>query len=66
MASFTIHLVGQRVPLVVDLPTSSIDDLAEEVGQSRFLVGHLANGDEEGVCRRVMIATSRIQCAIEQ
>lgn len=65
MASFTIHLMGQSVPLTIDLDCNSVDELAEIAGQSRFVIGHLDNADEDGVCRRVMIATSRIQCAIE-
>lgn len=65
VACFMIHLMGQPVPLTIDLDCSSVDELAELTGQSRFLVGHMAMADEDGVCRRVMIATSRIQCAIE-
>lgn len=65
VATFTIHLMGQNQPVTLDLDCRDIDHLAEQVGQTRFLVGHLANADEDGVCRRVMIAASRIQCAIE-
>lgn len=65
MASFAIHMMGQSVPITIDLDCHSVDELVELVAQSRFLVGHLENADEEGVCRRVMIATNRIQCVIE-
>lgn len=65
MATFTIHLIGQATPITIDLPIGSVDQLAEEASMARFLVGHLAEPDGEGVCRRVMIATSRIQCAVE-
>lgn len=65
MATFTIHLMGQNQPITIDLACPDIDGLAEEAMQTRFLIGHLASGDEEGVCRRVMVATSRIQCAVE-
>ncbi|MEM7690121.1 MAG: hypothetical protein AAF291_13955 [Pseudomonadota bacterium] len=65
MASFTIHLMGQHQPITIDLPCASIDELACRSGTERFLVGHMTEADEDGVCRRVMIATSRIQCAIE-
>ncbi|AWW74567.1 hypothetical protein CD351_09030 [Erythrobacter sp. KY5] len=65
MTTFTIHLMGQATPITLDLPISTVDDLAEKAGETRYLVGHLASADEDGVCRRVMIATSRIQCAIE-
>lgn len=65
MATFTIHLMGQTMPITVDLPADGIDELVDQAAQTRFLVGHLADADGEGVCRRVMIATGRIQCAIE-
>ncbi len=65
MAHFTIHLMGQNQPITLDLPCIDIDDLAHRSATERFLVGHMAEADEDGVCRRVMIASSRIQCAIE-
>ena len=65
MPSFTIHLMGQAVPLSVDLDCAGVDELAEAVGQSRFVIGNLTEPDEDGVCRRVMVATSRIHSAIE-
>ena len=65
MASFNIHLMGQTMPLVVDLEFTCIDELAEAVAQSRFVIGNLTEPDEDGVCRRVMVATGRIQCAVE-
>ena len=65
MATFTVHLMGQNAPITIDLPVGSVDELAEQAGQTRFLIGYLASADEEGVCRRVMIATGRIQCVVE-
>lgn len=65
MAIFSIHLMGQHQPITIDLPCSNIDDLAEQAATTRFLIGHMTQADEDGVCGRVMIATSRIQCAIE-
>lgn len=65
MATFSIHLMGQASPITLDLPCDDIDDLADEATASRFITGHMTVADEDGVCRRVMIATSRIQCAIE-
>lgn len=65
MATFHIHLMGQPQPVVLDLPCADIDDLAEQSSRAKFLAGCMAQADEESVCRRVMIATSRIQCAIE-
>lgn len=65
MATFTIHLVGQHQPLKVDLSLEDVGHLAQQASTERFLVGHLAEPDEDGVCKRVMVATSRIQCAVE-
>lgn len=65
MATFCIHLMGQNQPITIDLPVATIDDLAASAATIRFLAGHMTKPDEDGVCRRVMIATSRIQCAIE-
>ena len=65
VGSFTVHLMGQSSPLMLDMPCANIDELAREAVTSRFLAGYMSNVDEEGVCRRVMIATNRIQCAIE-
>ena len=65
MATFAIHLIGQHQPITVDLTCSNIDELADQAGSARYLLGYMTSADEEGVCRRVMIATSRIQCVID-
>lgn len=65
MAIFTIHLMGQAAPITLDLAPSDIEDLAQQASTTRYLTGYMTTADEDGVCRRVLIATSRIQCAIE-
>lgn len=65
MATFQIHLMGQHQPITIDLQCADIDDLAEQSSRAKFLIGHLVEADGDGVCRRVMIASSRIQCAAE-
>jgi hypothetical protein len=65
MATYLIHLMGQREPAHVDLPFDDVADLAAEASRAKFLIGHMAVADEDGVCRRVMIATCRIECAVE-
>lgn len=65
MATFSVHLMGQHQPLRLDLACTDVDALVEQASRVKFLAGFLADPDEDGVCRRVMIATSRIQCAIE-
>ena len=65
MASYLVHLMGQREPAYIDLPFEDMEELVAEASRTKFLVGYMTNADEDGVCRRVMIATNRIQCAIE-
>lgn len=65
MASYFVHLMGQREPAHIDLPFEDMDELAAEASRSKFLIGHMATADEDGVCRRVMIATYRIECVVE-
>lgn len=65
MASFLVHLMGQREPAYIDLPFDGVDQLAAEASCAKFLIGHMTNADEDGVCRRVMIAANRIECIVE-
>lgn len=57
--------MGQSTPLEVDLPYADVEALADALGHSRHLLGHLTQPDEDGVCRGVVIGGSRVQCAIE-
>lgn len=65
MASYLVHLMGQREPARIDLPFGDMDELVVEASRAKFLIGHMTNADEDGVCRRVMIATYRIECIVE-
>ncbi|HOB12840.1 MAG TPA: hypothetical protein PKN09_01200 [Novosphingobium sp.] len=65
MAAFRICLIGSTQPLVVDLPATDIAALAQDVAATRFLVGHMVEPDEHGVCPGVLIQTNRIQCVFE-
>lgn len=65
MASYLVHLMGQREPARIDLPFDDVTDLAAEASRAKFLIGHMTNADEDGVCRRVMISTYRIECVVE-
>lgn len=65
MTSFRICLVGNSQPLIVDLPVQDIAELTEQASCVRFLAGHMAEANEDGVCPGVMIQTNRIQLAIE-
>ncbi len=65
MSSYRVCVVGQHQPLDVDLPFDDLTDLIAEASRAKFLSGHMTVADEDGVCRRVMIAACRIQCVIE-
>lgn len=65
MKLFQIHLQGQRDPLAVELDCLDVQQLADLAGHSRFVVGYLSTVDDNGCQPKVMIATSKISCAIE-
>lgn len=65
MAAYLVHLMGQRQPIDLDLPYADLDDLMVEASRVKFLIGHMTTADEDGVCRRVMISTYRIECVVE-
>jgi cephalosporin hydroxylase len=65
MLAVHLCLIGQHQPLCVDLPYRDLDELIGEASRVRFIVGNMTEPDEAGVCRRVMIATGRIQCVID-
>lgn len=65
--TIAVHLclIGNSQPLCVDLPYGDLDELMDEASRVRFIAGNMTEADEAGVCRRVIIATGRIQCVIE-
>ena len=65
MIAVHICLIGSHQPLCVDLPFDDLGELMDEASRVRFILGSMSEPDEAGVCRRVMIATGRIQCVIE-
>ena len=65
MASYRVCLVGQHLPLEIDLAFGDLDELVFEASRAKFLAGHMTTPDEDGVCRGVMIATGRIQCVFQ-
>lgn len=65
MIAVHICLIGNHQPLCVDLPYDDLAELMDEASRVRFILGSMSEPDEAGVCRRVMIATGRIQCVIE-
>jgi len=65
VASFLVHLMGQRQPIAVELPFHDIEALMVDASRSRFIVGHIGTSNEDGVCQRMMISTCRIECVVE-
>jgi hypothetical protein len=65
MIAVHICLIGNHQPLCVDLPYADLDDLLTDATRTKFILGNMTEPDQAGVCRRVMIATYRIQCVIE-
>lgn len=66
MARFALYLTGNRTPIEVDLEANSAAELADLAARSKFIVGHMAEADADGICPSVLIATSRVQLAVER
>ena len=60
MATFRVCFMGSHTPLLVDLPAINAVQLAELSSSCRFIVGHMVEANEDGVCPGVMIQTSRV------
>lgn len=65
MARFRVFLIGCNQPLEVDLPASDVMQLNAVASTVRFLEGHMAEADHDGVCPGVLIPTCRLQMVVE-
>ena len=65
MRAFRFHLVGNPVPVDLEVAADSISTLCEIISRQRFIEGRLMQPDGDGVLLGALIATSRIQCVIE-
>lgn len=65
MKLFQIHLQGHREPIKLELELEGIEELADYASKARFLVGYLLHDEEEASRIKVLIAATRISCAIE-
>jgi hypothetical protein len=65
MARFRVFLTGCPQPLDVDLPASDVAQLNVIASTVRFLEGHMAEADHDGVYPGVLIPTCRLQMVIE-
>ena len=65
MTCFRVFVIGSPLPLDVDLPFEGIPALSEAATRCRFIEGHMAEPDQNGVCAAVLIPTNRIQLIFE-
>lgn len=65
MALFRVYLVGNPLPIDVDLPVHSAAELSEIASRARFIEGHMSDADGDGVCACVLIPTCRIHFILE-
>lgn len=65
MGTFRFHLIGTAQPIELEVAASTMSDLAGLVSRQRFVEGRLTQPDGDGVLAGVLLATSRIQCAVE-
>lgn len=65
MTTFRFHLIGNHLPVELEVAASSIGDLGEIITRQRFIEGRLTQPDGDGVMLGMLIATSRIQCVVE-
>lgn len=65
MRTFRFHLIGNTLPVELQVSARSIDDLGQIVTTQRFIVGRLTRLDHDGVLPGMLIATSRSQCVAE-
>ena len=65
MIIFRFHLIGNSLPVELEVDALTIGDLNQIVGRQRFVEGGLVQPDGDGVLLGMLIATSRIQCVVE-
>jgi len=65
MARFKFYLIGSADAPVLDVEATDLRELNRQISGNRFIEGHVAEGDADGVLAGVLIATSRIQFVME-
>ena len=65
MARFRVLLIGASHSLEVDFPVGSTTELGEIASRVRFLDGHMAEPDQDGIYPGVLIPTCRLQLVTE-
>jgi len=59
------HRLFPRFPYFDARFKPRIHEGQNEASRAKFLTGHMASADEDGVCQRVMITANRIECVVE-
>lgn len=57
--------VGQAHAPLLEVAVKSLAELNDLITRSRFIEGRMSEGDSDGVCAGVLIATHRIQFVTE-
>lgn len=65
MARFKFFLIGSSQTPVLDVDAADLRELNDIVSRNRFIEGHIAERDEDGVFGGMLIATGRIQLVME-
>lgn len=66
MAKFRI-CIAQQIPLDIELPEKNLAELSRSLEiRNQTLIGTMAEPDENGVCRKLMIPASGISCVFER
>lgn len=65
MARFKLFLIGTPLPLDVEFQASSVSELSEYASRARFVEGHMAEPDADGVYPGVLIPTCRLHMILE-
>ena len=66
MGRFKIVLIGGHQAATIEADAETVYDLANLLGTSRWMVGEMAEIDGYNVPGKVLLATCRIQMAIEE
>lgn len=65
MAIFRFHLIGNHMPVELEVGVGTIGELGEIITRQRFIEGRLTQLDSDGVLAGMLVATSRVQCVVE-
>jgi hypothetical protein len=65
MARFKFYLIGSSDAPVLDVEAADLRALNHQMSSCRFIEGHMAEADTNGVLAGILIATSRVQLVMD-